>query len=82
MFLNIIHVSMTRISCLSNTNIEYEYLTIFMFSIPFRSIYHARISVPRKARLNIDMFKNGIYPNNRPCVEYFLALTSPPNVHI
>ena len=49
-------------------------------SISFGSKYHAIRSISRLSSLNIDMFRNGIYPNNKSGIEYFLALTSPSNI--
>ena len=55
LLLNTIQISIKRNLHFYSISIEYRYLTMFLFSMPFGSIYHVRIIVPRKQCSSIAM---------------------------
>ena len=67
LFLYTIQVSTVRISHFL-IPVGYGYLTVYLFSIPFGSIYHARVFIPRQNHPSIYMTWNGIDPNNNSCI--------------
>ena len=48
-----------------------------LFSIPSRSIYHARTFIPRENRANISIVQNGFYPNDNSGIQRFSHLDIP-----
>ena len=43
--------------------VGYEYLMVFLFSIPFGYIYYVRTLIPRQNRPSINMVHNVVDPN-------------------
>ena len=58
-----------------------EYLTIFLLSIPFGYIYHARIFIPKYNHdTSIIKIYNGIDPNSNSDIQRLFYLDKPTNL--
>ena len=57
--------------------VGYGYWTVVSFLIPFKFIYHARTSIPRKNYPSINIVYNGIDPNIKLVTQRFTYLDIP-----
>ena len=53
---------------------------LYYVLIPFRSIYHARMFIPRENRPLHNMVQNGFDPNDNSGIQNSVTLTYPPNI--